>query len=607
MAISGSDDGQRAQELLEKGAGLYEEGKLYEAISCWRQVLAIDPDNEIAAEYLRFIEDNFQIGIDTFLEHHRDQPGAPGTFDGDDDDIAAAIDDSINAMLDESIEELDWSELLDDASEPVEPPPPSEVAEVDEAFFADLDPSSLSSDPGAEAEAWGRSLRSPAFGSSLSTGGGLLADGSLEMMPDADPFTLPTERFAVEYAPGESEMDVDLIDGPQLDDPLAESMDPTPRVESGPPAAQRQRDPAAPKRRDLADMSEDSIDSMLDEDFRAWEQGAESSPPADSFELPFEHPRGGPNGPTTPDARPAQPPLDARGTPVERRRTPSMQGDMSPRREHPLQRTTGPLAAVDPRIRAETGVQRAARTTPPTPVRMPPEATPEPAPRPSSMPPPLPPEALAERPEPPRGVPKAQARSEEPTDSAERRQAADSIERLRASEAERPAPEPEPATDLDDDLRALLTAGIAEIEAVERPAARPRRLISAPPPGTDLDALMVDARRRQQADDFSGAIALVEQVLAANPQHGEARRYLEANTDRLLAMYRARLGSLGRIPRVKLRQQEIVWQSLDHREGFILSQVDGRTSFEEIVDISGMPEIEATRILARLVDHGVIG
>ena len=29
MSKSGSDDGQRAQELLEKGAGLYEEGKLY--------------------------------------------------------------------------------------------------------------------------------------------------------------------------------------------------------------------------------------------------------------------------------------------------------------------------------------------------------------------------------------------------------------------------------------------------------------------------------------------------------------------------------------------------------------------------------------------------
>ena len=67
----------RAQELLEQGAGLYEEGKLYEALSCWKQVLAIDPGNEIASEYLRFIEDNFQIGVDDFIEHHADIASTP--------------------------------------------------------------------------------------------------------------------------------------------------------------------------------------------------------------------------------------------------------------------------------------------------------------------------------------------------------------------------------------------------------------------------------------------------------------------------------------------------------------------------------------------------
>jgi hypothetical protein len=72
-------------------------------------------------------------------------------------------------------------------------------------------------------------------------------------------------------------------------------------------------------------------------------------------------------------------------------------------------------------------------------------------------------------------------------------------------------------------------------------------------------------------------------------------------------MYRSRLGNLGHTPRVRLRQQEIVWQSLDHREGFILSQIDGRTSFDDVIEISGMDELEATRILARLVEHDVIG
>jgi DNA-binding Lrp family transcriptional regulator len=46
---------------------------------------------------------------------------------------------------------------------------------------------------------------------------------------------------------------------------------------------------------------------------------------------------------------------------------------------------------------------------------------------------------------------------------------------------------------------------------------------------------------------------------------------------------------------------------MDHRAGFVLSQVDGRTTYDEIIEISGLNELDATRILARLVDQGVIG
>lgn len=118
---------------------------------------------------------------------------------------------------------------------------------------------------------------------------------------------------------------------------------------------------------------------------------------------------------------------------------------------------------------------------------------------------------------------------------------------------------------------------------------------------------MVQARRRQAVGDFTGSLQLVEQVLAANPEHVEARRYLTENTSRLLEMYRSKLGKTTHQPRLRLRQQEIIWQSLDHRAGFLLSQVDGATSYEDLIEISGLSELEATRILARLVDQGAIG
>ena len=156
-------------------------------------------------------------------------------------------------------------------------------------------------------------------------------------------------------------------------------------------------------------------------------------------------------------------------------------------------------------------------------------------------------------------------------------------------------------------LEALVRSGIAEIEEAEA------GLLATPGPGSDdvdiqgPDELMIEAIRRRQADDFTGSIEIIEQVLELNPQHAQALRYLEENTARLLSMHRSRLGNMDRVPRIRLRQQEIVWQSLDHREGFILSQVDGETSYDEIITISGMSELDATRILSLLVERGVIG
>jgi len=44
----------------------------------------------------------------------------------------------------------------------------------------------------------------------------------------------------------------------------------------------------------------------------------------------------------------------------------------------------------------------------------------------------------------------------------------------------------------------------------------------------------------------------------------------------------------------------------DHRAGFIVSQVDGSLSFEDICDLSGMTRLETLRTLVQLLEAGVI-
>ncbi|BDG08247.1 tetratricopeptide repeat protein [Anaeromyxobacter paludicola] len=132
-----------------------------------------------------------------------------------------------------------------------------------------------------------------------------------------------------------------------------------------------------------------------------------------------------------------------------------------------------------------------------------------------------------------------------------------------------------------------------------------------PPPARDppsgVPAWMAEARRRMALDDFSGAIELVEQVLAADPGHAEARALLARNEEKLVGLYESKLGGMMAVPQPRMRPDQVLWLNLDHRAGFLLAQVDGTVSYEDLFALSGLPRLETARILARLVEQKVIG
>jgi hypothetical protein len=71
-------------------------------------------------------------------------------------------------------------------------------------------------------------------------------------------------------------------------------------------------------------------------------------------------------------------------------------------------------------------------------------------------------------------------------------------------------------------------------------------------------------------------------------------------------MYTARIGPLDRVPVVEIARDQLRWLSIDHRTGFILSLVDGISSLEMILDVSGMPPLDALRMLFELVQQRII-
>jgi len=113
-------------------------------------------------------------------------------------------------------------------------------------------------------------------------------------------------------------------------------------------------------------------------------------------------------------------------------------------------------------------------------------------------------------------------------------------------------------------------------------------------------------RDRFDVGDFSGALILAEGILESEPESVDALLYAEHCRDVLKQMYISRLGGMKRIPHVAVTDEQLRWLALDHRAGFLLSLVDGRSSFEEVLDVSGMSTVDALRLLMDLLQQNVI-
>jgi hypothetical protein len=115
-----------------------------------------------------------------------------------------------------------------------------------------------------------------------------------------------------------------------------------------------------------------------------------------------------------------------------------------------------------------------------------------------------------------------------------------------------------------------------------------------------------EMRERFSLGDYTGALEMSELILAEEPGNVQAAE-CGANCRSVLEnMYTARLGPLDRIPMVVVPRAQMRWLSMDHRAGFILSLIDGQSSVEMILDVSGMPKLDALRILQELVQQKIV-
>ncbi|MDF1565076.1 MAG: hypothetical protein P1V51_18710 [Deltaproteobacteria bacterium] len=122
----------------------------------------------------------------------------------------------------------------------------------------------------------------------------------------------------------------------------------------------------------------------------------------------------------------------------------------------------------------------------------------------------------------------------------------------------------------------------------------------------DLAHLMEGAQELIALADFSGALEIVGRVLLINPENVTAIELRERCESTLLQMWESKLGPIERCPRVLIDPDEVVWLNLDHRAGFVLAQIDGQVTYEELFALSGMSRMDTCRILVQLLEQRVI-
>jgi len=102
------------------------------------------------------------------------------------------------------------------------------------------------------------------------------------------------------------------------------------------------------------------------------------------------------------------------------------------------------------------------------------------------------------------------------------------------------------------------------------------------------------------------AVVALELALDESPDSAVAQKVVHRHKDLLYDIYQNYLGDMSAIPALALPIHELAKQDLDNRAAFLLSRVDGSLSFEEVLDVSGMTRLESFRHLCKMLLRGIL-
>jgi len=106
--------------------------------------------------------------------------------------------------------------------------------------------------------------------------------------------------------------------------------------------------------------------------------------------------------------------------------------------------------------------------------------------------------------------------------------------------------------------------------------------------------------------DLERSVTAVDLALSEDPNSALAQKLIQRNRDTIMNAFQGFLGDLQRTPVLARPLHELGSAPISPRAAFLLSRVDGTLSLDEILDVSGMPRLEAYRYLCQLFLRGIL-
>jgi hypothetical protein len=113
-------------------------------------------------------------------------------------------------------------------------------------------------------------------------------------------------------------------------------------------------------------------------------------------------------------------------------------------------------------------------------------------------------------------------------------------------------------------------------------------------------------KRLYEQGKIEQAWSRVETVALEAPDSTEIRQLRVKLEQEMERFHINKFGSLDRVPALNVAPSAFASLSLDHRSGFLISQIDGMMTIEDILDLSSMTRLETLMVLSQLFDKQII-